>query len=137
MVPAVGLEPRGSLLGRVFVVGVEYDGHWLGVRRRDVLAGIRFSNTLTDHLAGESRDRLASVRRQLVQLRRECVGQCDLQAAAHRMYQGMCSPAVFAVVSFVVAMWLMTASTQNRPCNFFRACWGPVESGLATAERSP
>jgi hypothetical protein len=51
-----------SLLGPVFVVGVEYDGRRLGVRRSNVLAGIRSSNPLTDHLAGELRDRLASVR---------------------------------------------------------------------------
>jgi hypothetical protein len=50
-------------------------------------------------------------------LRRECVGQCDLQAAAHRVYQGVRSPAVFVLVGLVVVMWLMTVSTLNRPTN--------------------
>ncbi len=103
-VSAVGLKPRRPLLGLVLVACVEYDRRRLSVRRRNVLAGIRFCNTLADHLAGESRDRLASVRRQLVQLCCKPVGQGDLQTTAHRVYPHVCSPAVVVLVGLVVVM---------------------------------
>jgi hypothetical protein len=33
----------------------------------------------------------------------------------------------------VLAYPLQTPTALDRPCNFFRACWGPVESGLIVA----
>jgi len=78
--------------------------HRPGAHRMNLPARRCFGDAVADHLAREPSGRLAGVRSEFVQLRGKRVGQCDLQATAHRLYPQECSLTVFVLVLLVVVM---------------------------------